>query len=261
SETHDFEGAALLDENTILLSEEDTPSIHAYDLATGKKRFDLLIPKIFDRSNIVKNQGFESLTLAPDKQTLFTSPERALISDGNTKLIAEPFTSSTRCRIQQYARNAAPPGQARGFSPGSQFLYPTSGVHAFAGQIGLCDLVALDDHHLIALERSAAETLDRKPSIRTRIFYADTTSATDISNLPSLKDQHPTPVTKTLLFDNFIFDANGENLEGLCQGPTFSPTRRILLGVVDNTDGIHVSETRLAAFELLLPQNLPASQP
>lgn len=252
SETHDYEGAAFLNSDTLFLSDEDTPGIHAVNLKTGENRFNLPIPKIFSHQNIVKNQGFESLTLTPDKKTLFTATERATISDGNTTLIAEPFASSTRCRIQKYTQDPTKEGQAQGFSPGSQYLYQTSGVHTLVGQIGLCDLIALDETHLIALERSAAETLDRKPSIRTRIYYIDTTSARDISTMESIKDHPIKPVTKTLLYDNFIFDENGENLEGLCLGPEISPNRHILLGCIDNTDGLHISQTRLVAFELLL---------
>jgi hypothetical protein len=252
-ETHDYEGAAFLDDATLLLSEEDTPGIHAFALKSGMKLFDIAIPQIFARKNIVKNQGFESLTLSPDKKRLFTANERATISDGNSQLIAEPFSSSTRVRIQRYTVDPARAGEPPCFTPGPQFLYQTSGVHAFAGQIGLCDLVALDGARLIALERSAGETLDRKPSIRTRIYLVDTNDAADVSAQPTLKDPKLRTLAKTLLYDGFIFDDDGENLEGLCLGPEVAPGRYILLGCVDNTDGIHVSESRLVAFEFLLP--------
>jgi hypothetical protein len=252
SDKHDYEGAAFLNDNIILLSEEDTPGIHAVDLGTGETLYDLPIPKIFAHPNIVRNQGFESLTFSPDKANLFSATERATISDGNTQLMAEPFSATTRIRIQRFTVNPEHLDRPQTFSPASQSLYQTSGVHAFAGQIGLCDLVALNDTQLIALERSAAETLDRKPSIRTRIYLIDTSSAPDVSQVPSLKDQSPKPLPKTLLYDGFIFDEDGENLEGLCLGPEISPGRKILLGCVDNTDGIHVSQSRLVAFELLL---------
>ena len=242
SERHDFEGIAPADNNSIYLSEEDTPAIHRFDLATGQKLDTLPLPEIY--KHIMTNQGLESLTRSPDGSTLWTANERALIPDGNLKNIAEPFSSTTRVRLVRLTRE----------KPEAQFVYRTSGVHAFAGQIGLCDLVALPDGRLLALERSAGQGLDGKKSIRTRIFLADITNATDV-NTPEfdhgLDDNPLTPVKKTLLYDGFIFDDDGENLEGLCIASALSPNRFILVGCIDDTDGIGVSKSRLVAFELL----------
>ncbi len=128
-------------------------------------------------------------------------------------------------------------------------------MHDLGGYIGLSDLVALPDGRLLALDRSAAEGITGDKSIRTRIFLVDTRGATDTSGSEyarGLDDKPLREVTKTPLYDGFIFDDNGENLEGLCLGPQVGKNRWIVLGVVDDTDGIHVSKTRLVAFELLM---------
>jgi hypothetical protein len=250
SEKRDYEGVAF-DALTkrLLLSDEDAPGIHEIELPSGKKLRDLPIPEIYLHGNTMTNQGFESLALSPDRQMLWTANERALICDGNTKLIAEPMGSRTRVRLQQFIRDGEQ------FKPAAQYVYQTSGVHDFAGQIGLCDLVALPDRRLLALERCAARNLEGKFSIRTRIFLVELTGAPDVSGpeyAAGLKDKPITMVAKTPLYDGFIFDADGENLEGLCLGPPMGKGRWAVLGVVDDSDGVHVSKSRLVAFELLL---------
>src|SRR5439155_8514312 len=111
-----------------------------------------------------------------DCKTLWTANERALKVDGNPQTPATPILAVTRVRLQRY--EIGDDGAAR---PKEQFEYETSGVHDLAGQIGLCDLAALPDGRLLALERSAAQNFSGVKSIRTRIFLVDPTGATDIS--------------------------------------------------------------------------------
>jgi len=70
----------------VYLSEEDTPEIHRFDLATGRRLDTLPLPEIY--KHIMINQGLESLTRFPNGATLWTANERALIPDGNLKNIA-----------------------------------------------------------------------------------------------------------------------------------------------------------------------------
>jgi hypothetical protein len=250
SERHDYEGVAIDPGNRSIgyVSEEDTPAVYRIDLTTGQLTSQLQLPRVF--AKVQRNQGLESLTMSPDGTTLWTANERALPIDGNLKAPAEPFGSTTRVRLQRFDVSGERP------YPTGQFVYQTSGVHQLGGQIGLCDLVALADGRLLALERSAAQAIAGDRSIRTRIFLIDTTGATDVSGLTEgLKDKTYTKVRKTLLYDGFIFDHDGENLEGLCLGPQVQPNRYIVLGVVDDGDGIRASKPRIVAFELLLPRN------
>jgi hypothetical protein len=249
AERKDFEGIAYTGaaKDSILLSDENPAGITEYHLSDGKKLRAIDIPSVFKHA--VRNAGFESLSLSPDGKTLWTANERALTIDGNSMLQAEPIMSTTRVRLQRFDRD----GET--FRPSGQFLYRTGGVHDWGGQIGLCDLAALPDGRLLALERSAAMNFSKIGSIRTRIFLVDTRNVTDVSGPAfeqGVKDDHTSKeAEKMALFDGFVCDADGENLEGLCLGPSLGAGRWAVLGVVDSTDGLlHVSKSRIVAFEL-----------
>jgi hypothetical protein len=67
-------------------------------------------------------------------------------------------------------------------------------------------------------------------------------------------------VDKLLLYDGFVCDRDGENLEGLCLGPQLAPDHFAIIGVVDSTDGpMQVSQSRVVAFVLNL--KVPATRP
>jgi hypothetical protein len=254
----DFEGIAFTTpaRNSVFLADE-SPAIAEYRLSDGRPIRLVDVPGVF--RHVVANQGFESLSLSPDGKTLWTANERALAIDGNLKVMAEPMFATTRCRLQRFSIDG------ESIKPSGQFLYRTSGVHDIGGQIGLCDLVALRDGRLLALERSAAKNLSDFYSIRTRIFLIDTSHATDITGPPfdaglPKDDQTTRPVDKFLLYDGLLCDQDGENLEGLCLGPPLGPDQWAVIGVVDSTDGpMHVSRSRLVAFALNL--KAPATQP
>lgn len=243
----DLEGIAMASKESVFISSE-APAIFEARLSDGKIIRDLPVPPIM--RGIAANYGFESLTISGDGKTLWTANERALKIDGNPGTPAVPISAVTRVRLQRYER------RGKEFALAEQFEYQTSGVHDWGGTIGLCDLAALPNGKLLALERSAAQNFDGVTTIRTRIFLVDPTGATDISKPPydaGLVDREPKKVSKTLLFDGLVCDENGENLEGICLGPQLSPGRFAVIGVVDNTDGgLGVSKPAVVAFELKL---------
>jgi hypothetical protein len=224
----------------------EAPEVVEVSLKDGRGQRAMKLPRVFEQ--IVRNQGLESLTYSADGNTLWTANERALKIDGNPQQPVTPFLSATRVRFVRYDR------KGETFEPAAQFEYQTGGVHGAAGQIGLCDLAALPDGRLLSLERSAAQGLSGKKSIRSRIYMCDVKDATDVTQPPfdaGLVNQAPVKVAKTLLFDGFVCDDDGENLEGLCVGPQLSRGRFAILGVVDNTDGgVGVSQPAVVSFEL-----------
>ena len=238
----------------------EAPELVEVSLKDGRRLRTIKLPPTLAQT--VRNQGLESLTYATDGKSLWTANERALKADGNPMTLATPMLSATRVRLQRFD---VTPDE---ITPGEQVEYQTSGVHDLAGQIGLCDLAALPDGRLLALERSAAQKLSGEKSIRTRIFLVDPAGATDVRKPPydaGLVNQHPVRASKTLLYDGFVCDSDGENLEGLCLGPELSPGRWAVIGVVDNTDGgLGVSKPAVVAFELDLdaaPATRPSTQP
>ncbi|MGB7156992.1 MAG: esterase-like activity of phytase family protein [Tepidisphaeraceae bacterium] len=257
---NDYEGIALSGARDSVFISDETPGIHEHLLPGLRQRRALPVPDIF--KGIERNQGFESLTVSPDGATLWTANERALFVDGNPRVAATPFLAATRVRLLRYQLT---PADA---NPNGQFEYLTSGVHGAGGQVGLCDLAALPDGRLLALERSAAKGLSGSKSIRTRIYLVDVAGATDVSKPPydsGLVNQSPVRVSKTLLYDGFVCDADGDNLEGLCLGPALGPYRWAVIGVVDNTDGgVGVSKSAIVSFVLdlkAMPATQPATQP
>ncbi|HEV2294555.1 MAG TPA: esterase-like activity of phytase family protein [Tepidisphaeraceae bacterium] len=253
----DFEGIAFTSArpDAVMVSTE-SPGVVEVSLKDGRAKHSLELPRLFQQ--IVRNQGLESLTYSHDGQTLWTANERALKTDGNPQQPITPFLAATRVRLLRYDRAGDT------FEPAAQFEYESGGVHGAAGQIGLCDLAALPDGRLLSLERSAAQGLSGKKSIRSRIYLVDPADATDISRQPfnaGLVGESPIKVSKTLLFDGFVCDDNGENLEGLCIGPPLARGRFAILAVVDNTDGgVGVSAPAVVAFELDLTAP-PTTQP
>jgi hypothetical protein len=258
----DYEGIAYVAARDSVFVSDESPGITEFALNDARELRRLDIPAVF--KNIFPNQGFESLSLSPDGKTLWTANERALTIDGNSKLAADPILSTTRVRLQRFDVSG-PTAKSSG-----QFLYQTSGVHDWGGQIGLCDLAALRDGRLLALERSGAMNFRQVGSIRTRVFLVDVSGAIDIGGdeyAAGVKDDHlpPASAAKTPLFDGSVCDERGQNLEGICLGPSLGGGGRFaVLGVVDNTDGVlHISRSRVVSFELELsaPATAPTTRP
>ena len=254
----DFEGIAFSPGDDTVYVSDESPSITQHSLPPATQPIRrLALPEVF--RNIVQNQGLESLTLSPDGKSLWTANERALTVDGNPQTPADPIMATTRVRLLRFDLSGKEPRAAE------QFEYQTSGVHDWGGTIGLCDLVALPDGRLLALERSAAMNFQKVASIRTRIFLVDTAGAEDISGVASLANRPPAPapgggVKKTLLYDGYVCGERGANLEGLCLGPKLGENRWAVIGVVDSTDGgLGLSETSVVSFELDLDAPAPAA--
>ena len=255
---NDLEGIAFVPaRGDKLMIADEAPRVFEMNLADGKIARTLPVPEIF--KTIVAGYGFESLTYSLDGKSLWVANERALKIDGNPQTIATPILTPTRVRLMRYAIDDDKA------TPAEQYEYETSGVHDWGGMIGLCDLAALPDGRLLALERSAAKNFSGKVTIRSRIFLVDVTGATDISKPPfdrgiSEKTPPRVKVRKRLLFDELICDADGENLEGLCLGPKLGDERYAVVGVVDNTDGgLKVSKASVVSFELDLAAAPPTT--
>lgn len=184
------------------------------------------------------NSSFESLTLTFDRTRLFTAVETALAQDG------EPanFDRGTRARILEYVR------QGETFAPAREWVYETDPVARPdfpAGFFinGLVELLALDDEHLLALERSYAEEANEgaRSLQRIRIYQVSLRGATDVSNLDSIANRSAVrPVTKQLVLDlgespNLPPGLSGlDNFEGLAYAPPGADRRRRLLMVSDD---------------------------
>lgn len=236
----DFEGVVYNGavRNSVSISEEDTPGVREYDLATGSQSTSLAIPAVF--ANRRANRGFESLTKNSISGEIWTANEEALSVDGPTATT----TVGTYVRLQQFVETGGVATAA------AQFAYLVDPIHAgtFSSNTrsGLSDLVTLPDGRLLALERSLATT-----GFQNRIYQIDFAGATDTNASQydaGLVGQAFTPVSKTLLWSGQAGGFLGENLEGLALGPQLASGNWSLLGVVDSGDPL--SGNTVVAFEL-----------
>jgi hypothetical protein len=251
SET-DTEGIAVTKEETVFISSEGdvngsiTPFIKEFNLASGKVIQTLSIPPKFLPNKSVKqgirnNLAFESLTITPDNQTLFTATENALIQDG---VIAEP-NIGTPCRILQYNLNNN--------QLVKEFLYQTEPVTSFFNPTGkfasgLPDLLALDNQgHFLSIERSFTGL-----GFTIFLFQFSLAAADNIHNIDSLLAvdiKKITPVQKKLLLDLRTLDVALDNIEGLTLGPQLSHRERLLILVSDNNFN-SIQRTQFLAFKI-----------
>lgn len=246
----DTEGITLTSGGNVLISSEgvfsgSTPSaqpfINKFNLATGQQNLVEPIPEKFVASadttfGIRNNQAFESLSITPDQQFLFTATETALEQDG----AAPTASTGTSCRILSYnlATNSAE----------SEYLYNTDPAN------GISEILAVDNDTLLVLERSVVQT-----TISFKLYQVSLAGATDIS---AYNDISPAPVSiapvqKTLVADLLSpeFSSMGftvDNFEGMTFGPTLPNGNRSLIFVSDNNFGQYQflgNYTRIAAFE------------
>ncbi|MBW4555060.1 MAG: esterase-like activity of phytase family protein [Trichormus sp. ATA11-4-KO1] len=248
----DTEGIALTNKETVFISSEGdfrqliNPFINEFSLSSGRVLTTLPIPEKFlpDKSGqqgIRNNLAFESLTITPDNQRLFTATENALIQDGPA---AKPNLGSP-CRILQYNLVTN--------QPEKEFLYqtePVSQILNLTGRFasGLPDLLALDNQgHFLSIERSFTGLGFAVSLFQVSLAGAD--EIQNIDNLLAIDSQKIKPVEKKLLLDLRTLNVLLDNIEGLTLGPWLPDGQRSLILVSDNNFN-SLQRTQILAFKL-----------
>jgi 3-phytase len=260
----DPEGIALTANGTVFVSSEgeanpavgrvSNPFIKEFSLTTGQEIRSLAVPTKFlpkvtdtngngivdapdtQTAGVRNNAAFESLTISPDKKTLYTATENALFQDG---VVATP-TTRTNSRIVQYNLVT---GQ-----PEKEYIYQTDAVAqapipatAFATN-GLVDLLAIDNRGtMLALERSFSTGVPGTGNT-IKIYEISLQGATDISAIDSLASLTPAqlaalqPVRKRLVLnlDDLKLSTGLDNVEGLAFGSKLADGRQSIVLVSDN---------------------------
>lgn len=248
----DTEGIAVTQAETVFISSEGDaaklipPFIKEFPLSSGKASKTLPIPKKFlpdknGKQGIRNNLAFESLTITPNNQYLFTATENALIQDGPA---AQPDISSP-CRILQYNLQTN--------QPEKEFLYQTEPISTFfnlTGKFasGLPDLLALDNQgNFLSIERSFTGL-----GFDIALFQVSLEGADDIHNIDSLlaiDSKNIKPVQKKLLLDLRTLDVALDNIEGLTLGPSLPNGQKALILVSDNNFN-SIQRSQILAFQL-----------
>jgi hypothetical protein len=248
----DAEGIAVTDRETVFISSEGDaqrliePFIKEFSLTSGKELRSLPLPERFlptasrDRG-IRNNNAFESLTVTPNQQYLYTATENALLQD---EPIGQPDTSSP-CRILQY--------DLRSGVRSHEYLYITEAVPTQINlpqfmRVGLVDLLAIDNKgNFISLERAFTGL-----GYSIRLYEVSLADADDISNIDSLRQVDPImikPVKKRLLLDlKSLKNIALDNIEGLTLGPQLADGRSLIL--VSDNNFQPAQRTQFLAFEM-----------
>jgi hypothetical protein len=232
----DPEGIALTRDDTLVVTSEGdavrliAPFVRTFDLA-GSSVGALPVPDYFSptadgSSGIRNNLAFESAAVAPNGRFFFTGTEGALFQDGP----AASLTGGSPARLLRYNLG---PGKLN-----AQFVYPVEPIAeptvppgGFAVS-GLVELLPLDSHSLLAMERSfslgAGNTI--------RLYLISTRGAQDVDGIRSLAGRLDEfrPVKKTLLLDLDALGITLDNVEGMAFGPDLPDGRRSLILVSDN---------------------------
>ncbi|MFO0889136.1 MAG: esterase-like activity of phytase family protein [Isosphaeraceae bacterium] len=251
----DAEGIARTADGRVFIASEGDrslgiqPFVNQFDAATGQQVSALPVPSKFlvgnPNSGVNNNRSFESLTITPSEKFLYTANEIALVQDGPDATA----TNGSPSRILQF-------DLATGLAA-KEFLYNVDPIAI--PQIGpgptftsLAELIALDDGHLLALERSlTSSALDAPFTIK--LFEVSLDGATDISGIQSLKESGLDGIVaarKTLLMDLSSLNIPLDNVEGMALGPTLANGNRSLILVSDDNFFPNQS-TQFIAFEVL----------
>lgn len=234
----DPEGIALTTNGTLFISSEGdasrqtSPFVNEFAL-TGQQLQALPIPEKFlptatQVSGIRNNAAFESLTITPNQNYLFTATENALYQDGP----AATTTTGSPSRILKYNLSTE--------QPEAEFLYLTDPVAAAPEPAtefstnGLVDLLALDSNSFLSLERSFSVGVGNT----IKLYETSLQGADDISSIDSLIAAGDLdtikPAQKKLLLDLSELNITLDNIEGLTFGPDLADGRRSLILVSDN---------------------------
>lgn len=264
--TLDPEGIALTEAETLFISSEGdannlidpfiaefTPEGQVFSKLPVDGKF---LPTADQSSGIQNNQAFESLTITPDGNTLFTATENSLFQDGSASTVEE----GSAVRIVQYDLETR---EAVG-----EFLYETDSItdapvpaDAFATN-GLVELLAIDNAGtLLALERSFSAGVGNS----IRLYEINLGGVTNISSIDSLLNGEgelidvDETIDKRLLLDFSDLGVTLDNSEALSFGEPLPDGRQTLIVASDNNFN-DAQKNQFLAFALDL-ETIPTITP
>lgn len=217
----------------------------------GKYLSSLSIPNAFQMNSSTGDaaqQGFrnnlalEGSSFTPDGQYYYTSMEAALYQDGDISTV----DAGSYSRITKYNRSG---------DIIAQYVYPIDAIPARPGagksaDNGVSEMLAVNDHQFLILERSGVQADDGSYSNYIRIYEADIAQATNVNDVDSLKTGQFTPATKKLILNlNTLNLPKLDNVEGMAWGPKLQNGHDSLVLVSDNN--FNASQvTQLLAFDV-----------
>jgi len=187
-----------------------------------------------------KNATTEGISWSVDGRSLWVSMEQPLVQDGPIPSVAEGGLTRLS-RLDRAGKLVA------------QYAYRIDPVQVASpvgvGDNGISEILTLDDHRLLVLERSGIKHADGHYSYHIRLYLADVAKAQDVSKIDGLLATPVRPVEKRLLLN---FDSLGiriDNLEGMAWGPRQADgARTLVLASDDNYDAKQINQILVLRF-------------
>ncbi len=206
------------------------PAIYEADL-TGKALRVFALPEAYlpnaDTTRGVQgNLGFESLSISPDGKTLLAGTENALVQDGGKATLEAGSLS----RVIAFDIESGEPTAEYAYETGPIFAKAT--VEPAYNDNGMSEFLALDDSHLLTVERSFASGLGNEINL----YVAALEGASDVAGQASLKDQSVTAAGKTawLKLGEGDFDLDIDNIESVTFGPEIGGKSTLVIASDNN---------------------------
>ncbi|MGJ9458057.1 esterase-like activity of phytase family protein [Oceanobacillus sp. CF4.6] len=192
------------------------------------------------------NLALEGSTFSADGQTYWTAMEGPLIQDDT---LPTP-DSGALSRITQYDRDG---------NLLAEYAYPIDAIPESPGEgkhadNGVTEILSINEHELLVLERSSVQSDNGDYSNYVRIYKTDIRGATDIQEMESIKEDHVIPIQKELIVDVNTLGLNKvDNIEGMTWGKRLPNGNDTLVLVSDN----NFNATQITQFIALevIPEN------
>jgi hypothetical protein len=209
---------------TVFVSDEVASTINEFSLSTGNLVGSVSVPAIYASANVQSNMGLESLAYGAGG--LWTANEEALVPDGPLATT----TAGSWVRIQRFDES---------LTAVSQWGYrsdPITTLNPFisAERSGVVDILPWTETELLVLERELGGPV--VPQFRSRLYFVDTTTGSDVTPLATIDAGGFIPLSKSLLWERSF---GLSNFEGMTYGPTLTDGSRSLLLISDNGGGLN----------------------
>jgi hypothetical protein len=174
----------------------------------------------------------EGLAITPDGRYLVGIMQNALLQDNGLT----PGTTNRLGLNNRILKIDLATGETR------EYVYVLDAINR--GQ-GVCEILVINDHEFLVVERDNRSNLQTPPQAPTRkkIYKVDLNGATDVSEIASLAagalPAGVTPVAKSLFIDLLdpafnLVPTIPEKIEGLTWGPDLPDGRHVLYVISDN---------------------------
>lgn len=246
--------------NQLYISDEYGPHIDVFSIRTGRRIRSIDVPNKFsidapsekgeeelliNNHGRQPNRGFEGISITHSGRYIFAITQDPLLQDCDSKDNGKPKGIKNRIlRIDLMHGNQ------------DEYEYLLD-----SEENGVSEIIALNDHHLMTLERDSKSGAEARTK---KIYLIDTKRATNIKHEESLSKEHKKkedranriiPVEKKPLVDLLKLGINDvpEKFEGMTFGPDIDHKTKLLVISTDN-DFKSTEPTRI--FLLSVPKPL-----